>query len=319
MVDGAPASNTDRRLDAVGLFITTNPAGGCGGFVSGTCTLIGPATVLFARHSLDVNSTQPIPSVAMRPSRVRFRRASNGMSENQLNVNGTACHGVYQEIDVVAFIDAPNPTSDQALAVLAHAPIGIQPLGIELNAPPVAATGVILAGWGYSGQCFAAGPAWALRTARGTIPASAAGSDFLTFTPCIVGSTAPCLNCPPGPARVNANLHDSGAPILVEKPSTDATDPTPELRVVGTVSTLSYARRPSAWNRAGGVPALTQALPHAHLKKADFDGSGQVTTEDVFAYLAAFLGGRLDADFNPDNVLDAQDLFGYLDAWFATR
>ncbi len=319
VVDGVPVPNADRRFDAVGLFLTTSPGGGCAGWVSGTCTLIGPTTVLIARHSLDVQPNQPIPTIAAHPCRVRFRRAADGTSENNLSAGGTTCHGVYQEIDIVRLADAPNPNSDQVLATLARAPSGIRPVGMELNSPPTGATSVILAGWGYAGECFGAGEAWGLRMARGTTPTNAAGSTFLSYTTCSIGTSAPCLTCAPGPARVNANLHDSGAPIFVEVPSTDPTDPTPELRVIGSVSSLAYARRPSAWNTSGGTPALVQAVPTVHLKRSDFDGNGLVTTDDVFGFLGAFLGGHLDADIDQNGLLNVQDLFTFLDSWFTLR
>lgn len=316
VVNGTPIPNTDKRFDAVGLFMAAAP-GSCGGWISGSCTLVGPTTVLIARHSLDVQPTQPIPTVATRPCRVRFRRAADGTSENHLLVGGVTCHGVYQEIDVVQLTDAPNPNSDQVIATLAHAPTGIQPIGMELNTAPSAPMSIILAGWGYNGECFGAGEPWVLRMARGTSPTNSATSDFFAFSYCTIGTVAPCLTCPAGPARANANLHDSGAPVLMEVPSADPTDPTPELRLLGSVSTLSYARRPSAWNHSGGVPLMAQAVTTSHIKKSDFDGNGQITTTDVFGFLGAFLGGRLDADANGNGVLDIQDVFLFLDEWFA--
>jgi hypothetical protein len=315
-VDGTPAPNADRRFDAVGIFISTAP-GACAGWISGTCTLIEPTKVLIARHSLDVSSIDPLPTLAAHPCRVRFRRAVDGTSENRLVPNGVICHGVYQEIDVIAITDAANTSSDEVIATLAHAPIGIHPIGVELNNPPSTAMNCILAGWGYSGQCYASGESWALRISRGVLPPNAANSDYIAFTYCLVGSSAPCLQCPVGPPRVNANLHDSGAPILIEVPSTDPIDPTPELRLVGTVSTLTYARRPSSWNRAGGQPALLQAAPAPHLRRADFNGNGRVDSEDLFAYFNAFMAGRLDADASVNGTIEIQDLFDFLNSWFA--
>jgi hypothetical protein len=319
VVDGIPAPNADRRFDAVGIFLTSSPGGACGGWVSGSCTLISANQVLIARHSLDITTSQPIPSLATRPCRVRFRRNTDGVSENSLVVAGDLCHGTYQEIDVVQLTDASNPNSDQVIATLDHAPIGISPLGIEVSSPTTGEANIILAGWGYAGECFQSGDHWALRVGRGISPTNAAASDFFLFTTCIVGSTTPCLQCPVGPGRVNANLHDSGAPILVEVPSTDPNDATPELRVVGSVSTLSYARRPSAWNHSGGTPALIQAAPPPHLKKSDFDGNGQITTVDLFAFFNAFLSGRMDADVNGDGTLEVQDVFLFLNEWFALQ
>ena len=81
VVNGQLAPNADKRFDAVGLFFSATPWT-CAGWVSGSCTLVGPNVVLVARHSLGIASSDPLPLLSARPFRVRFRRAANGLSEN---------------------------------------------------------------------------------------------------------------------------------------------------------------------------------------------------------------------------------------------
>jgi hypothetical protein len=49
---------------------------------------------------------------------------------------------------------------------------------------------------------------------------------------------------------------------------------------------------------------------------ADFDCSGDLTVQDIFAFLGAWFGGDAAADFN-GNGLSVQDIFDFLGAWFA--
>lgn len=56
---------------------------------------------------------------------------------------------------------------------------------------------------------------------------------------------------------------------------------------------------------------------------ADFNCSGSVTADDIFAFLDAWFaqngmtGPGLSADFNNSDVVTADDIFAFLDAWFA--
>jgi hypothetical protein len=315
VVNGIPAPNSDHRFDAVGLFMTV-PAGvtPCAGWVSGSCTLIGPNLVLLARHSLDITTSDPIPDLGTHHYRVRFRRAVSGDSENSLYVNGNSCHGTYQEFDVTSLLDAPNRSCDQVLAFLDRVPVGINPIGLELANPPLAPTDAILAGWGLDGQCPGTGNPEALRIARGVLPGNWSGSDYLTYSPCIVTTVAPCLSCTgTGPFMIG-NLHDSGGAVLIEVPSSNPQDPTPELRLVGTVSSPTLARRPSAWNNSGGLPQLLNGTS-AHALKSDFDGDGVVTIQDLLEFLQAFFAGSPDADFNGNGVPDSGDVLAFVAAW----
>ena len=317
VVNGVPIVNADRRFDAVGLLFTVTPWSACGGWVSGTCTLIAPNVVLIARHCLDINTSQPLPPSSLRRYRVRFRRATDGTSENALSPAGNPCHGVYQEIDIVLLVDAQNTTCDQVLGYLASVPEGIQPIILSLNNPPRVPTPIILAGWGYDGECFGGGVPWTLRSARGIMPSNSSGNDFLAFSWCSVGVTAPCLQCPTiGGPYVNANLHDSGAPVLMEVPSNDPLNLTPELRLIGTVSSSGSGRRPSSWNNSGGLPMLVESTSMPHLRAGDFNGDGVVGVDDVVEFLNAFLASHLDADADANGVLEVADVLIFIEEWF---
>ncbi len=317
VVDGIPVPATDRRFDAVGIFLRAAPGSGCGGWVTGTCTLVGPNVVLIARHCLDVSTSEPLPAATLRQYRARFRRTPSGISENSLIVNGAQCHGTYQEFDVIQLVDAPNNGCDQVLAYLAAAPVGIVPISPAISNAPLHPTDIILAGWGSTGECFGAGGRWVLSSARGRLPDNWIANDYLVFSWCSIGTNAPCLNCPTiGGPFVTANLHDSGAPILIEVPSTDPTDPTLELRLIGTVSSTNSGRRPSAWNNSGGLPQLVEAAVVPHIHTGDFDGNGVRSVEDVLDYLSAFFGGRADADADGSGTVEVADVLTYVDQWF---
>lgn len=53
----------------------------------------------------------------------------------------------------------------------------------------------------------------------------------------------------------------------------------------------------------------------APMLNVDFNGDGERTVEDIFAYLSAWFAG--EADFNGDGQTDVADIFAYLAAWFA--
>jgi hypothetical protein len=56
---------------------------------------------------------------------------------------------------------------------------------------------------------------------------------------------------------------------------------------------------------------------------ADFDDSGLLNADDLFAFLDAWFaqigqtGTTWSADFDDNDVVDVDDLFAFLDAWFA--
>jgi hypothetical protein len=49
---------------------------------------------------------------------------------------------------------------------------------------------------------------------------------------------------------------------------------------------------------------------------ADYDCSGELSVQDIFAYLNAWFAGASSADFNGGG-LSVQDIFDFLNAWFA--
>ena len=62
--------------------------------------------------------------------------------------------------------------------------------------------------------------------------------------------------------------------------------------------------------RVAGLPVPMDAC------RADFDGSGGVTIQDLFDFLAAYFSGDVRADINADGGNTVQDVFDYLAAWF---
>jgi hypothetical protein len=51
--------------------------------------------------------------------------------------------------------------------------------------------------------------------------------------------------------------------------------------------------------------------------RADFNGDGAVTSQDFFAFLAAFFGEEDAADFDGNGAVNSQDFFEFLAAFFA--
>ena len=51
--------------------------------------------------------------------------------------------------------------------------------------------------------------------------------------------------------------------------------------------------------------------------KANFNGVGGVSVQDIFDFLAAWFGSNLTADFNGSGAVSVQDIFDFLAAWFA--
>jgi hypothetical protein len=61
----------------------------------------------------------------------------------------------------------------------------------------------------------------------------------------------------------------------------------------------------------------TSGAAHLAVCAVDFDCSGTVTVQDIFAYLNAWFGGDPRADFDGTPGLAVQDIFAFLNAWFA--
>ena len=51
--------------------------------------------------------------------------------------------------------------------------------------------------------------------------------------------------------------------------------------------------------------------------RADYNGAGGVTVQDVFDFLTAWFGGQASADVNRDGATSVQDVFDFLSLWFA--
>lgn len=314
IVNGTDVPCWDRRFDGVGVLLSVSAPGACPGAVSGSCVLVGPNQVLCARHQLGVPANVPLPTLQQHPLRVRFRRAISGASSNMIVVAGEPCHGVYQEIDVVGVTDAAIAGGDMVLLTLAAEPVGIVPIGVEIDHPPIRPTEIIIAGWGYGGSCLASAPSWGLREARGVMPDQGQYNDVLAFSICSLGSIEPCVFCPAGTGAtwVLANQHDSGGAVLIEVPTQNPAALAPELRLVGVIVAPWAARRPGAWNTFGGRPQLRQAAP---TPPADFDGNGIADTHDLLDFLNAFWRSDCRANIT-GGPLDAADIFAFLNAFF---
>ena len=50
--------------------------------------------------------------------------------------------------------------------------------------------------------------------------------------------------------------------------------------------------------------------------RADFNGSGSVTVQDIFDFLAAWFSNSPSADFNSSGSVTVQDIFDFIGAWF---
>ena len=66
----------------------------------------------------------------------------------------------------------------------------------------------------------------------------------------------------------------------------------------------------------GGAFTLTGGFWPVAPCTADFNGSGAVTVQDIFDFLAAYFSGDLAADVNSSGVITVQDIFDFLNAYF---
>ena len=158
VVDGRPAPYNDRRFDAVGLVLTVQPWAPCGGWISGSCTLIAPNMVMLAKHSVQ-RSDQTLPPAGQHSHRIRFRRAANGTAENHFAGNSTDCTTPNQEIYIDRFVACPLAGVDIVLGILESEPVGITPIGVDISFGFGRGHAITLAGWGYDGRCIQTGDA----------------------------------------------------------------------------------------------------------------------------------------------------------------
>lgn len=50
--------------------------------------------------------------------------------------------------------------------------------------------------------------------------------------------------------------------------------------------------------------------------RADYDSSGTLAVQDIFAFLGGWFNGDIAADFDESGALDVQDIFAFLTGWF---
>lgn len=310
VVGGAPVPASDRRLDAVALLITDTPWTPCGGWVSGTCTLVGDDLVLLARHSVE-NAQRQLPAVGARTHKVRFRRAVDGTVNGHYGSGPSVdCAGGFQEIYVQRFFGNPWPGIDMVIGELEHPPVGIDPMPLGVSQAVAPGEPIVLAGWGFDGACLGAGEAWTLRSREGVVPTQNYGSwccfeyNGASFT------GANCFVTPPGSHWVIGNLHDSGAPLLGPDPEDGSA-----LRMVGMVTSVTSAQKLAAWNQGGGLPALADTPTHRCV--SDLDGDGRITVSDLLEYVQHYLRGDASGDVDGWPGLSLNDLFTFLNRYFS--
>lgn len=309
VVNGAPVPDSDRRFDAVGLLLTTQPGANCGGWISGTATLIAPATVLIAKHSvLQANFT--FPADHSRTNRVRFRRGVDGTCNSHYAGNPELdCAGPYQEIYIDRYIPCPAFGVDMVLCLLESSPVGVSP--VPINPSHVFATSepIILAGWGFDGLCVGQGEHWTLRSDQGVLPDQRFSSSCcIEYNRCVFSGE--CMVPTPGTDWVLGNLHDSGAPLFVEVPGQLPGDP-PQLRLIAIVQNQVSAQKIGAWNAGGGQPPLTETNIRPGCI-GDHDRNGEVTIEDLLDYVNAFLAGEPLADVDGVQGVTLSDLIEFV-------
>ncbi len=314
IVNGEEVSPQTFSLDAVGLLLgSAVGAPACAGEVAGSCVLVEPDLVLTAAHCLLRPDGTPWPP-SQRDFWVRFRRGESGQVSNSFP--GTGCTGAFQDRRIIAISRVVG--ADLALCRLESAPSRIAPLAVEYRREARNEEQIIVAGWGFAGECLGEGDPWRLRWSAGTTAAAQQGT-LLPINACVM---SPCVACSrdgggmPGDPSTRGwavpNLYDSGAPVLVEVHCPDGSD---ELRVVGIVMTPTYAVGVQAWHALAGQPRLV-SHPACGECIADHDSDGATTVPDVFAYIRDFMAGDARADVDGVAGISVPDFFSFLRAWF---
>lgn len=307
VVGGEVPPESDRRFDAVALLFTDQPWAPCGGWISGTCTLIDRDLVLLARHSVQ-DGQRNLPAAGARTHKVRFRRDADGRVNGRYGGSQDVdCAGGYQEIYIHEFFGSPFPGIDLVIGRLERPPVGIQPMPIRPSHAVRAGEPIVLAGWGYDGQCYSQGDHWTLRMKTGYFPSPLRYNAWCCFdyNHAVIGAGL-CLTTPAGTNWVIGNLHDSGAPLL----SPDPEDPL-RLRVVAIVTGINGAQKLSAWNDSGGQPALVDT-PLRPMCLTDLNGDGTIGVEDLLIFINGFLNGAPLGDVDGIPGITLNDLFVYL-------
>jgi hypothetical protein len=315
IVNGEEVSAQVQSLDAVALLIgASEGAPACTGGVAGTCVLVEPDLVMTAAHTLLRPDGTPWPETE-RDFWVRFRRGESGAVSNSFP--GTGCTGDFQERRIISITRVAG--ADMALCRLESAPVGIASLNVEYRREAIAGEQIIIAGWGFSGECIGEGDPWRLRWSGGTTAAGQQGT-LLPINECAL---SPCVTCtraggghmgdPSVQGWAVPNVHDSGAPVLIEVPCPDGGV---EMRVLAIVMTSTYAVGVQVWHDRGGIPALT-SVPSCAECIADHDADGQRTVPDVFAYIGDYMAGNSRADVDGAAGITVPDIFAFLTRWFA--
>lgn len=308
VVAGNAVSAEDRRLDAVGIVLTmpTEFSIPCGGWISGTGTLVGPDLVILARHSV-VGPTGGMPAAGSRSHRIRFRRGVNGEASNRYTGD---CGAPFQEIFVQEFLSSPSGL-DVVLGRLESAPVGIAPIQPDVNYIPSGSSWVTLTGWGYDGLCYQTGDAWTLRNKSASLPFNPHPS-YCCFEYNAASASGACYSESAASRWAIGNLHDSGAPLLTEV----SVGGRMELRLVGVVNTSTLATMASAWNQAGGQPQLPVPVVTPPACRVDYDRDGRVTIDDLHGYLMAYFNNAWTADFDQSGTVTVRDMFQFVQAFF---
>lgn len=319
--NGVEPHCSDTRYDAVGLLLkVNNPTVACSQNISGSCVLIDPQTVMVARHSVIPSSTSELPATGTRKFRVRFRRSADGAFHNSYYKGiSNPCHGEYTEVYVHEFIRPANASMDVLMCRL-ETPINwIKPIRAETDSARMPAAGdrIMIAGWGYSGPCFRSGSALTLRVATGVAPNQNTSSCCIYLNPCSSPfAIGECYTCPTGGPWAVPNFLDSGAPVLIEIPCPDRTEGTPQLRVVGIVSTTNSAWKLSEWNRNGTADPIEPTLSGCETPLSDNNGDGIVDLSDLVMFLHGWLSAECTADLDESGFIDIADLVLYLTRFY---
>ena len=274
-----PANPTlsDWRFDAIGaigrtvVFQEGNPVE-----IRGTCTLISPTQVLFARHSVEGLPENPLtnPGGFM----VRFRRKLDG----SLGGPGVGWYQVALTRITLSGADGAE-VSDWGLGELPVPIKHIQPIPVQFSDPPIGAP-LIIAGWGMT-TCDTS--AWSttpksLHFAPTTLNRYV--ENLLYFVP--FGASCAQYNEPFGIRG------DSGGPVLITVGG--------GLRTVGIILYTT-----------SGVVVTRLDVPYPNpipgWCPADLNLDGLLDAKDSAKIEELLAAGNWQANFSRDGVLDADD------------